>query len=62
MIVVVKENENIDSTLYGMVLEGQEIEVEDAIGLDWIKMGLAYGKDEVHDKGKGYTRTKKKTE
>lgn len=58
MKVVVKSN--IDSVKYGILLEGVEVEVDDIIGLDWIKQGLAYGKDEVHNSDKGDARVKTK--
>lgn len=51
MKVVAKKN--IESLKYGTVLNDTEIEVEKGIGEIWIKQGLAYGKDEVHDKGNG---------
>lgn len=58
MKVVVKSN--IDSVKYGILLEGSEVEVDDITGADWIKQGLAYGKDEVYNSDKGNNRVKEK--
>lgn len=60
MKVKVKFGKYIDSEHYGLVPSEQEIDVIDSIGLTWIKMGLADGKDEVHDSLKGDTRVKEK--
>jgi len=58
--MIVVANQNINSLKYGEVLDGTEIEIEDKIAESWIKQGLAYGKDEVHDKGEGDTEAKGK--
>ena len=52
-------SENIESLKYGTVKKDTEIEVDVKVGEVWIKQGLAYGKDEVHDKGD--SRVKKET-
>ena len=49
---------NIESKKYGSIMEGQEIEVIDSIGNDWIKNKLADGKGD--DKGTKRTETEVK--
>ena len=52
--------ENIESLKYGTVKKDTEIEVDVKVGEVWIKQGLAYGKDEIHNSHQGDTRVEKK--
>lgn len=51
---------NIESLKYGTIVKGSEVDIDSKVGEIWIKQGLAYGKDEVHDSLKGDTRVKEK--
>lgn len=60
MIVKVKFGKYIDSEHYGLVPSEQEIDVIDSIGLEWIKMGLADGKDNGERDGSVKSEAKKR--
>lgn len=54
----VKALVNIESNKYGSIIEGQEVEVTDAIGNDWIKNKLANG---INGEGVGSTKGETKS-